>query len=73
MDIPCGPAWQRAIDYGIDVSLLVENLRMTPDERLKQLVAMQRLFDLVTAEREAREALLARPSLAGLAEEVSPA
>lgn len=48
-------AWQRAIDFGIDVSLLEENLRLTPDERLQQLMAMQRLFDMVQAERsEAR-------------------
>jgi hypothetical protein len=46
-----GTAWQNAIDYGIDVSLLEENLRLTPDERLEQLVAMQRLFDSIRAER----------------------
>jgi len=46
-----GTAWQAAIDYGIDVSLLEENLRLTPDERLDQLVAMQRLYDAVRAER----------------------
>jgi len=44
-------ARQMAIDYGIDVSLLEENLRLTPDERLAQLVAMQRLFDRIRAER----------------------
>jgi len=44
-------AWQAAIDYGIDVSLLEENLRLTPDERLAQLVAMQRLYDAVRAQR----------------------
>jgi len=46
-----GTAWQAAIDYGIDVSLLEENLRLTPDERFDQLVAMQRLYDAVRAER----------------------
>lgn len=40
-----GSAWQAAIDFGIDVSLLEANLRLTPDERLKQLVAMQTLYD----------------------------
>ena len=45
-------AWQRAIDFGIDVSLLEENLRLTPEERLAQLVAMQRLFDALSAVRE---------------------
>ena len=44
-------AWQMATDYGIDVSLLLENLRLTPDERLKQLVAMQLRYDTVQAER----------------------
>ena len=45
-------AWQRAIDFGIDVSLLEENLRLTPEERLAQLVAMQRLFDALRPVRE---------------------
>lgn len=43
-------AWQRAIEYGIDVSLLEENLRLTPGERLAQLVAMQRLFEAIAAD-----------------------
>jgi hypothetical protein len=50
-----GSAWQAAIDYGIDVSLLEENLRLTPDERLAQLVAMQRFYDAVRAERAERD------------------
>ena len=32
-----GPDWDAAIDYGIDVSLLLENLMLTPTERLQQL------------------------------------
>ena len=32
-----GPAWDAAIDYGIDVSLLERNLRLSPTERLVQL------------------------------------
>ena len=44
-------AWQAAVAYGIDVSLLEENLRLTPEERLAQLVAMQRFYDAVQAER----------------------
>jgi len=47
-------ACERAIEYGIDVSLLEENLRLTPDERLMQLVAIRRLFDAVQGEREAK-------------------
>lgn len=48
---PSTSAWQAAIDYGIDVSLLEENLKLTPEERLAQLVAMQRLFDAIQAAR----------------------
>ena len=33
----CGPEWERAIAYGIDVSVLPERLRMTPEERLLEL------------------------------------
>lgn len=47
-------AWQTAIDFGIDVSLLDENLRLTPHERLEQLVAMQRLYDAIQQERADR-------------------
>lgn len=32
-----GPDWDRAVDMGIDVSLLLENLKLTPLERLRQL------------------------------------
>jgi len=48
-------ARQRAIDYGIDISLLEENLRLTPDDRLQQLVAMQRFVDAVRAEKMTTE------------------
>ncbi|MBT4821023.1 MAG: hypothetical protein HN742_13080 [Lentisphaerae bacterium] len=30
-----GPAWRRAAEYGIDMSLLEENLRKTPEQRLE--------------------------------------
>ncbi|MDP1917826.1 MAG: hypothetical protein Q8L14_16400 [Myxococcales bacterium] len=32
-----GPNWDRAVDLGIDVSLLLENLKLTPEQRLAQL------------------------------------
>jgi hypothetical protein len=32
-----GPAWDAAIEYGIDVTLLERNLSLTPTERLLQL------------------------------------
>lgn len=35
-----GPDWDAAIEYGVDVSILEENLRMTPTERLDALQAI---------------------------------
>lgn len=35
-------AWQAAIDFGVDVTLLAANLERTPAERLRELVAMNR-------------------------------
>ena len=35
-------AWQAAIDFGVDVTLLAANLERTPAERLRALVAMNR-------------------------------
>lgn len=35
-----GPDWDRAVELGIDVSLLVENLSLTPTQRLAQLEAL---------------------------------
>lgn len=32
-----GPDWDAAIAYGIDVSLLLENLSLTPAQRLRRL------------------------------------
>ncbi len=41
----CGPDWDAAIEYGIDVSLLDENLRLTPTERIVQLQRMTETFE----------------------------
>lgn len=41
--------WQAAIDFGIDVTLLEENLRRTPAERLCELEAMNSFMDEVQA------------------------
>ena len=38
---PAG-AVRRAVDYGVDVTLLIENLRRTPTERLRQAEAAMR-------------------------------
>lgn len=39
---PESSAWQAAIDFGVDVTLLAANLGRTPAERLRELVAMSR-------------------------------
>lgn len=38
-----GPAWEAAIDYGIDVSHLLYKLDLSPSERLRQLAGAQGL------------------------------
>lgn len=49
-DRSSGPsAWQAAIDFGIDVTLLAANLERTPAERLRELVAMNRFQAAVQA------------------------
>lgn len=42
-------AWQAAIDFGVDVTLLAANLERTPAERLRELVAMNRFQDELQA------------------------
>ncbi len=32
-----GPDWEAAIDFGIDVTLLLENLALTPAQRLRRM------------------------------------
>ncbi len=31
-----GPAWRAAMDYGFDMSLIEESLKLTPEERLAE-------------------------------------
>ncbi|HWL94351.1 MAG TPA: hypothetical protein VNT79_12540 [Phycisphaerae bacterium] len=45
-----GAAWQAAIDYGIDVSMLEWSLSLTPSERLMR---HQQALELVRAARAA--------------------
>ena len=40
-----GPAWDAAIQAGIDVHLLLENLELTPTERIEQLQRMTELYE----------------------------
>jgi hypothetical protein len=42
-----GPDWVRAIDYGIDVSLIAHNLELTVEERLLQLQEMSNLYSML--------------------------
>ena len=34
---PPGSAAERAVEFGIDLTLTLENLRLTPEERIRQL------------------------------------
>jgi hypothetical protein len=42
-----GPAWEAAIEMGIDVGQLEYNLSLTPTERLLQHAQMTRSFELI--------------------------
>lgn len=35
-----GPGWDAAVELGVDVSMLLENLALTPTERLVRLEAL---------------------------------
>jgi hypothetical protein len=50
-----GSALARARDYGIDLSLLLENLERTPQQRLEQTVKMQRFLRVVDDVRRRAE------------------
>jgi hypothetical protein len=47
-----GPAWRAAAEYGFDMSLVEDALRLTPEQRLEQ---HQRALDLVLELKEAGE------------------
>jgi hypothetical protein len=40
-----GPAWDAAIEYGIDVAQLELNPELTPEQRIIQLMELLRLHD----------------------------
>lgn len=67
-----GPEWAAAVEFGIDVSLLESNLRLTPAERLRELVAMNHLHEqiqsrtLTPEDRERLAAMELEEKLAGL-------
>lgn len=47
-----GPAWRAAAEYGFDMSLVEDALRMTPEQRLEQ---HQRALDMILEVKEAGE------------------
>jgi hypothetical protein len=47
-----GPAWRAAVEYGFDMSLVEEALRLTPEQRLEQ---HQYALDMVLDVKEAGE------------------
>ncbi len=47
-----GPAWRAAMEYGFDMSLIEDALRMTPEQRLEQ---HQRALDMILELKEAGE------------------
>ena len=47
-----GPAWRAAAEYGFDMSLIEDALRLTPEQRLEQ---HQRALDLILEVKEAGE------------------
>lgn len=49
-----GPDWDRAVEMGIDVSLLLENLALTPGQRLAQLEALLNEVDALRRAVKAR-------------------
>lgn len=58
---PCNrPALKQAIEYGIDVTLLIENLRYTPTERLRRHQAV--LESIVALREEVRKHVVFRLS-----------
>ncbi|WP_257462488.1 hypothetical protein [Archangium lipolyticum] len=51
-----GPDWDAAIDAGVDVSLLEENLHLTPTERLEQLQRMTELYEALRPKGDSDDA-----------------
>lgn len=50
-----GPDWDAAIDAGVDVSLLEENLRLTPTERIEQHQRMTELYEALRPKNESED------------------
>lgn len=52
MPADAGPAWRAAVEYGFDMSIVEDALRLTPEQRLEQ---HQRALDLILEVKEAGE------------------
>jgi hypothetical protein len=50
-----GPDWDRAIDMGIDVSLIEYNLSLTPEQRILRLHHAQQMVELLRSAMERAE------------------
>ncbi len=48
-----GPAWRAAIEYGFDMSLIEESLKLTPEQRLAE---HQQVIDFLTELQESAPA-----------------
>jgi hypothetical protein len=52
-----GPAWRAAMDYGFDMSLVEESLKLTPEQRLAE---HQRVIDFLIELQESGQSHGAR-------------
>ena len=50
---PPGSALETARDFGVDLTLLAERLRLSPEERLRDLQRFMRALEQIRADREA--------------------
>jgi hypothetical protein len=64
-----GASWDAAIEFGVDVTLLIDNLRTSPQERLAQAAEHQRFADAVQ-QRTVPASLRARLERARLWEKI---
>lgn len=56
-----GPAWDRAIEMGIDPAQLLHNLSLTPMERILQLHEMTKTYERLHGAALSEHARVARP------------
>jgi hypothetical protein len=49
-------AIRRAKDWGIDISLIEENLRLSPTQRLEKMISMQRFVEKVQSQKKKNNA-----------------